>query len=180
MMNKGGKSLTDFLLKLATGSKDDYTDKDIRLKIGYMASIVGLVANILLSIIKLLIGAMISSIGVIADGFNNVADSSSSLITLLGFKFSNKPPDKNHPHGHGRIEHIAGFVVSFIVILVGVQFIKSSFNRILNPKTVKFEIIPFIILILSIGVKIWLAIFNKKLGKLIHSKSLKEIGRAHV
>lgn len=168
--------MTDFLLKLATKSNNDYTDKEVRLRVGYMASIVGLLANIILSIIKLSIGFMISSIGVVADGFNNVADSSSAIVTLLGFKFSNKPPDKNHPYGHGRVEYIAGLIVSFMVIIVGLQFIKSSFNRIINPMEVKFEIIPFIILILSIGVKLWLAIFSKKVGKKINSKGLKATG----
>lgn len=168
--------MTKFLLKLATKSNSDYTDKKTRLRVGYMASIVSLVANVILSIVKLIIGFMISSIGVVADGFNNVADSSSAVITLVGFKLSSKPPDKDHPHGHGRLEYIAALIVAFMVILVGIQFISSSFNRILNPEVVEFELIPFTILILSIGVKIWLAIFSKKVGVKINSKSLKATG----
>lgn len=168
--------MTNFLLKLVTKSNSDYNDKETRLKVGYMASIVGLVANIILSIIKLTIGFMISSIGVIADGFNNVTDSSSAIITLVGFKLSSKPPDKDHPYGHGRLEYIAALIVAFMVVLVGFQFIKSSFSKILNPSAVSFELIPFIILILSIGVKIWLSIFSKKVGEKINSKSLKAAG----
>lgn len=141
-----------------------------------MAGVVGLSVNIILSIIKLIIGFMISSIGVIADGFNNVADSSSAIISLIGFKLASKPADKEHPHGHGRLEYIAGLIVSFMVIMVGVQFIKSSFERILNPVLVEFQLISFIILIISIGVKIWLAIFSNEMAEKINSKSLKAIG----
>lgn len=168
--------MTEFLLKLVIKSNSDYTDKETRLKVGYMASIVGLIANVILSIIKLTIGFMISSIGVIADGFNNVTDSSSAIITLVGFKLSSKPPDKDHPYGHGRLEYIAALIVAFMVVLVGLQFIKSSFSKILNPSAVNFELIPFIILILSIGVKVWLSIFSKKVGEKINSKSLKAAG----
>lgn len=168
--------MTNFLLKLATKSNGNYTNEEARLRVGYMGSIVNLIVNVILSLIKLTIGFMISSIGVIADGFNNVADSSSAIISLVGFKLSSKPPDKNHPHGHGRVEYIAALIVAFMVILVGFQFIKSSFNKILNPSTVKFELISFIILVTSIGVKVWLSIFSKKVGEKINSKSLKATG----
>lgn len=168
--------MTEFLLKLARGEKGEYTDKEKRLRIGYTGSIVGLIVNIFLSIIKLIIGFTISSIGVIADGFNNITDSASSVVTLIGFKMSSKPPDKNHPHGHGRVEYISALMVAFLVMLVGFQFIVSSVKKIIEPTTVKFQIIPFIILALSIIFKIWLSAFNKKLGKEINSKSLKASG----
>lgn len=168
--------MTSFLLKLAKGDKDKYSDKEIRLRTGYMASVVGLIVNILLSIIKLIIGFMLSSIGVIADGFNNVTDSASSIITLVGFKLSSMPPDKEHPYGHGRIEYISALMVAFLVMLVGFQFIMSSVKKIINPTPVEFQIIPFIILVLSILFKIWLSVFNKKIGKEINSKSLKAAG----
>lgn len=166
--------MTNFLLKLLVKS-EDYKDEETRLKVGYLAGIVGLIANIILGAMKLTIGFLISSIGVIADGFNNIIDSSSSIISLVGFKLSSMPPDREHPHGHGRAEYIGALIVSFMVIFMGLQFIKSSAERILNPKIVEFQIIPFVLLILSIGVKIWLAIFNKSLGKKINSKSLKAI-----
>ncbi len=165
--------MTEFLLKIATKGNDDYNDNDNRLKIGYLASYVGLVINVLLSATKLIIGLLISSISVIADGVNNLSDSASSIITLVGFKLSNMPPDREHPHGHGRLEYISALIVSFMVILVGFQFIKSSYDRIVNPKVVKFELISFIILILSITLKIWLSNFNKVLGEKIDSSSLK-------
>lgn len=168
--------LTNFLLKKAQGSKDKYTDKEIRLRTGYMASIVGLVVNVALSIIKLIIGFTISSIGVIADGFNNVTDSASSIITLVGFKLSSMPPDREHPHGHGRLEYVSALMVAFLVMLVGFQFIISSVKKIINPTPVKFQIVSFLILVLSISFKIWLSRFNKKIGDKINSKSLKAAG----
>lgn len=167
-------ALTSFLLKLVTKSKE-YNDEETRLKIGYLASIVGLVVNIVLAIMKLTIGFLISSIGVVADGFNNLIDGSSAVIALVGFKISSMPPDREHPHGHGRAEYIGALIVSFMVIFMGLQFIKSSFERILNPKLVEFEMVSFILLIISIGVKVWLAMFNKDLSKKISSKSLKAI-----
>lgn len=164
--------MTKFLLRLATKGEFDYENPDIRLRIGYMAGIVGLVSNITLSIIKLTIGFMISSIGVVADGFNNLSDTASSIITLLGFKIANMPPDKEHPHGHARAEHVSALIVALMVISVGLQFIKSSYDRIINPQLVKFEIISFSILVVSILLKLWMAHFNKFLGKKINSSSL--------
>ena len=166
--------MTNFLLRLVTKS-EDYKDEDTRQKIGYLAGIVGLISNIILGIMKLTIGYLISSIGVIADGFNNLIDSSSAVITLVGFKISSLPPDREHPHGHGRAEYIGALIVSFMVIFMGLQFIKSSFERILHPKVVQFETIPFVLLTLSIGVKIWLTLFNRDLGKKINSKSLNAV-----
>nr|WP_300004689.1 cation diffusion facilitator family transporter [Tissierella sp.] len=165
--------MTKFLVKLAI--KNSKNDEDERLSIAYMASIVGIVVNIFLSLIKLVIGFMISSIGVIADGFNNATDTISSIITLIGFKLSKMPPDKEHPYGHGRIEYISGIVVAFLVMLVGFQFIISSFKEIMNPKAVDFKLIPFIILLVSILFKFWLGIFNKTLAKRINSNSLKAL-----
>lgn len=165
--------MTRFLLNLAVKDSRDYDDPDIRTRIGYMASIVGLMINLLLSIVKLTIGFMISSIGVIADGFNNVSDTASSIVTLLGFKISNLPPDKEHPYGHARAEYISALIVALLVMSVGFQFVKSSYDRIINPKVVKFELVSFSILVVSIFFKLWMAHFNTALGKKINSSSLK-------
>lgn len=165
--------ITNWMLDFVLKGKEDYTSEDTRLKVGYLASVVGVVLNIILAVFKVVIGTLISSIGVVADGVNNFADTASSLITLIGFKMSSKPADKNHPYGHGRLEYIAALMVAFIVILVGFQFIMSSMERIRNPKEVLFELIPFIILIVSILIKIWLYFFNKNLGEKIDSGGLK-------
>ena len=110
----------------------------------YSGGIVGILVNVLLFIIKLSVGLLVSSIAIMADAFNNLSDAASSLITILGFKLSNKPADREHPFGHGRIEYLSALIVAFMVMLVGVQFIKSSFERIINPTPVTFELVPFI------------------------------------
>lgn len=165
--------LTNYLLNKTLKGEEDYSKKETRLKVAYLASTVGLVVNILLSLIKLAIGVLISSVSVIADGINNLSDTASSLITIVGFNLSAKPADKEHPYGHGRIEYISALMVAFMVILVGFQFIQTSYDRIINPIPVKFEIFSFIILIISIGTKIWLSRFNKDLGDKISSTGLK-------
>ncbi len=117
--------------------------KEVRDSYGYLASIIGILTNIFLFIIKISVGLISHSIAVTADAFNNLSDAASSIITFLGFKLASKPADKEHPFGHGRIEYISGLIVSFIVLLVGLEFIKSSFDRIKNPSIVKFQWIPF-------------------------------------
>lgn len=169
----GGIMLTNYLLKVTTKGETDFTNREARTKVGYLASIVGLITNILLSITKLSIGFMISSIGVIADGFNNLSDAASSVITIIGFKLSNMPADKEHPYGHGRLEYISALIVAFMVMMVGFQFVKSSLDKIINPQLVKFEFVPFMILVISISAKVWLSFFNKKLGDIINSSVLK-------
>ncbi|WP_416198408.1 MAG: Cation diffusion facilitator family transporter [Sporanaerobacter sp.] len=165
--------LTDFLLKFATKGNTDFSDNVVRGKVGYLAGIVGIIVNLILFIIKLTIGIIVSSIAVLADAFNNLSDAASSIITIVGFKLSSLPPDKEHPYGHGRIEYLSALIVAFMVMLVGFQFIKTSINRIMNPQAVVFEWIPFIILLVSILFKVWLSIFNKKLGDKISSSALK-------
>ncbi|MCF6465780.1 cation diffusion facilitator family transporter [Clostridium sp. Cult2] len=165
--------LTNLLLKFATNGNTDFLDNKVRGRVGYLAGIVGIIVNLILFITKLTIGIMVSSIAVLADAFNNLSDAASSIITIVGFKLSNLPPDKEHPYGHGRIEYLSALIVAFMVMLVGFQFIKTSINRIINPQAVVFEWIPFIILLVSILFKVWLSIFNKKLGDKISSSTLK-------
>ncbi len=127
----------------------------------------------MLFLIKLMIGIMSNSMAIMADSFNNLSDVASSVITIIGFKVSSKPPDKEHPFGHGRFEYFSGLIVATLVMLVGYELIKSSFDRILRPSDVLFEIIPFIILLISILFKIWLSSFNSYIGKKINSTALK-------
>ena len=165
--------LTNFLLKITTKENNNYKDKEVRGKIGFLSGIVGIIINSLLFILKLTLGIIVSSVAVIADAFNNLSDAASSVITIVGFKMANKPADKNHPYGHGRIEYISALIISFLVLLVGFQFVKTSIGRILNPEPVTFDWLSFILLMTSILFKLWLSIFNKKLGKKIDSSSLK-------
>lgn len=167
--------MTEYLLNIATKGNKDYGDEEVRGRVGYISGIVGLVINLILSISKLIIGLAISSIAVMADAFNNLSDAASSIMTIVGFKLSNSPPDEKHPYGHGRVEYITAFIISFMVIMVGFQFIKSSLDRIINPKTVIFQWIPFTFLILSMISKVWLSIFNRKLSEKIDSSALKAV-----
>lgn len=160
--------LTNFLIKGFIPKSS--TDK--RQSYGYLGGFVGIIVNILLFTSKYIIGLALNSVAISADAFNNLSDVGSSVITIVGFKIANKPADKDHPFGHGRGEYIAGLVISFIVLLVGVEFIKSSYNRIVNPVRLEFQLIPFIILLISIAAKLWLGNFNKRLGKEINSGAL--------
>jgi cation diffusion facilitator family transporter len=118
------------------------------------------------------VGLISGSIAVSADAFNNLSDAASSIITIVGFKLASKPADEEHPFGHGRVEYISALIVSFMVMLVGLQFVKASFDRILHPTPVIFELIPFVLILLSIGTKVWLSRFNKFIGKSINSSAL--------
>ena len=151
--------LTDILIKTFIKDKDNIRDKNVRQKYGYLGGFVGIACNVALSGVKIAIGLMVNSI---ADAVNNLSDAASSIITVIGFKITNKPADREHPFGHGRIEYISAMVVSFMVILAGFEFLKSSFDRVRNPEVVKFDIIPFSVLLLSIGVKAWLSRFYKR------------------
>ena len=164
--------LTDILIKSFIKDKDNTGDKSIRQKYGYLGGFVGIACNVALSGAKIAIGLMINSIAITADAVNNLSDAASSIITVIGFKITNKPADREHPFGHGRIEYISAMVVSFMVILVGFEFLKSSFERVRNPEAVKFDIIPFSVLLISIGVKVWLSRFYKRIGRKIGSKTM--------
>ena len=164
--------LADILIKSFIKDKDNIGDKNIRQKYGYLGGFVGIACNVALSGAKIAIGLMINSIAITADAVNNLSDAASSIITVIGFKITNKPADREHPFGHGRIEYISAMVVSFMVILAGFEFLKSSFDRVRNPETVKFDIMPFSVLLLSIGVKVWLSRFYKKIGRKIGSKAM--------
>jgi len=161
------------LVKTFIKDNENIENEDVRNKYGYLAGIVGIIANLTLFIIKLSVGLLSSSIAIMADAFNNLSDMASSVITIVGFKLASIPPDKEHPFGHGRLEYISALIVAFMVMLVGIQFVRSSIDRILNPVPIKFEIIPFILLFISILVKVWLSSFNKFMGNKINSSALK-------
>lgn len=151
---------------------NNVSNPKVRKQYGYLGGFVGLLSNIILFIVKLILGILINSISLIADSFNNLSDIGSSVITLLGFKLADKPPDKEHPFGHGRTEYISALIVSLVIVLVGFQLIQSSFSRIRNPEEINFNFIGIIILFFTIGIKFWMGLFNKKLGVKINSKSL--------
>ena len=159
--------MTDFLVRRFVKDYEKTDNADVRTSYGILSSIVGICCNILLFTAKLLIGAGMNSLAIMADAFNNLSDAASSVISFVGVKMANKPADKEHPFGHGRIEYIAALIVSFLVIEVGFTFLKSSLEKIRNPEEITFQMVPFLILVLSVGVKLWMALFNRKLGDVI-------------
>ena len=165
--------LSKLLVNTFIKNNEDIENEDVRSKYGYLGGVVGIIANFILFAVKFSVGLLTSSIAIMADAFNNLSDMASSIITIVGFKLASMPPDKEHPFGHGRLEYISALIVAFMVMLVGFQFVKSSINRILNPVPIKFEIIPFILLFLSILIKVWLSRFNKFMGNKINSSALK-------
>ena len=165
--------LSQFLVNKFIKDHDNTHDIKVRNSYGFLGGIIGILVNVVLFTIKLSVGLITSSISITADAFNNLSDAASSIITILGFKLSSMPADKEHPFGHGRIEYISALIVAFMVMLVGIQFIKSSFQKIINPDIVVFELIPFILLLVSILLKVWLSRFNKHIGDTINSSALK-------
>lgn len=162
--------MTDFLVNKFIKDSTNIESTEVRTRYGMLASVVGIFCNVLLFSVKLAIGLILSSLAVTADAFNNLSDAASSIISFVGVKMAGKPADAEHPFGHGRIEYIAALIVSFLVIEVGFTFFKSSISKIMHPEEITFDPVPFIILILSILVKLWMAFFNNKLGKRIDSK----------
>lgn len=162
--------MTDFLVNKFIKDSTNIESTEVRTRYGMLASVVGIFCNVLLFSVKLTIGLILSSLAVTADAFNNLSDAASSIISFIGVKMAGKPADAEHPFGHGRIEYIAALIVSFLVIEVGFTFFKSSISKILQPEEISFDLVPFVILILSILVKLWMAFFNNKLGKRIDSK----------
>jgi cation diffusion facilitator family transporter len=164
--------LSQFLVSKFIKDYKNTQNSKVREAYGYLGGTIGIIINAILFAIKLSVGLISGSIAVTADAFNNLSDAASSVITIVGFKLASRPADEEHPFGHGRLEYISALIVSFMVMMVGFQFIKASFERIMNPTPVKFEVIPFVLILISIGAKIWLSRFNKFVGKSIGSGAL--------
>ena len=161
--------MSKLLVKLFIKNYNDTKNPVVREKYGYLGSVTGIIVNIILAIAKYFIGTLTNSIAITADAVNNFSDSVSCIITLISFKMANMKPDKEHPFGHGRIEYVAALIVGFLVELMGYELIKSSIEKIKNPEVVVFSVPAVIVLVLSIGGKMWLALFNRFLGKKIDS-----------
>lgn len=162
--------MTELLVKAFVKDYQNTRDVRVRTQYGILSSCVGIVCNVILFGTKMIIGLLMNSLAIMADAFNNLSDAASSIISFIGVRMAGKPADKEHPFGHGRIEYIAALIVSFLVIEVGLSCLKSSFGKLMHPEPVAFEWVPFLILLLSVGVKLWMSFFNRKLGKRIDSK----------
>lgn len=166
----------NFLFKKFIKNYEDVKDPKVRDSYGKLAGIVGILSNLLLCVMKMLVGFISGSIAIVADAVNNLADASSSVITLAGFKLAALPEDEEHPYGHARIEYIAGMVVSLIITVVGVELGKSSFDKILHPEPLEFSLSVVIVLLIAIAIKVWQAMFNISAGKKINSLTLVATG----
>ncbi len=157
------------LVRLFIRDSENVNNTKVRTAYGTLGSVMGIVTNILLAVLKYIAGMLSGSISITADAINNLSDAGASIISLVGVKVSAKPADKDHPYGHGRVEYIAAFGVAFLVLLMGIELFKSSVDKIINPQPVTFSAISLCILIFSILAKLWLGFFNKKLGEKINS-----------
>ena len=165
--------MTEFLVRKLVKDYEQTDNPQVRTAYGMMAGIVGICCNLILFGAKIGAGFMTGSISIMADAFNNLSDAASSIVGFVGMKMAQKPADESHPFGHGRIEYISAFIVAFIVIQVGFSLLKTSLGKILHPEELTFGIISVGILMLSVGVKLWMAFFNRNLGRRVQSSVMK-------
>lgn len=165
--------MTGLLIRLFVRSREDTVSVRGRSRYGLLGSVTGMACNLLLFFIKLLAGMLAGSVSILADAFNNLSDMGSSLITMIGFKMSAKPADREHPFGHGRIEYITGFVVGMVILYVGIELARNSIDKIFHPEEISFHGATAIVLAVSILVKLWMYFFYRKLSRIIDSASLR-------
>lgn len=164
--------MTELLLKLFIKDYKDVSNQKVRMKYGILSGCVGIVLNVVLCLMKFFVGSVTGSIAITADAVNNLSDAGSSAVTVFGFKMAGKPADRDHPFGHGRIEYITAMIVSFIILFMGAELAIQSVKKIRTPEDVRFSAVGAIIIAVSILGKLWLAFFNKKLGKRIDSPAM--------
>lgn len=164
--------MTNLLINLFIKDKN-VKDTKVRTKYGTLSSITGIIVNFILSIVKVVIGVISNSMSIISDGLNNITDAGSSVITMIGFKMSQKKVDNDHPWGHGRMEYISAFIVDMLIVLVGIELFKSSVDKIINPTMPDISTVTIIILVIAIIAKLWLFVFYRKIAKIINSEAIK-------
>ena len=164
--------MTNLIVKLFIRDYQKTNDPAVRAAYGTLAGAVGIVTNLLVAVVKLVLGLLAASVSVMADAINNLSDAGSSLVTMVGFKLSGRPADREHPYGHARIEYLTGLFVSFIIVLLGGMFLLESVDKILNKSESDFSWLAIVILGISVAVKLWQGLFYRKLAKRIASASL--------
>lgn len=162
----------NYIKKKFIADYKDTSDIEVRFKYGIVSGIIGFISNILLCLLKIIIGVLSGSISIIADAINNLSDAGSSIITIVGFKLSNRPADAEHPYGHARYEYVAGLIVALAVFIIGVFLGKSSIVKIVKPTTMDYSAITYIVLVVAILIKAWQGAMYKNFGKSINSKAL--------
>lgn len=161
--------MNNFLIKCFIKNCEDIENTKVRDSYGKLSGIIGIIVNVILCIAKILTGIIFGSIAILADGINNLSDAGNSIVTLIGFKLASKPADKDHPFGHARFEYIAGLLVSFLIMMLGLNLLKDSFLKIFRPDPLNFSMITVYVLIFSIVMKLFLYSFNRKIAKKINS-----------
>ena len=164
--------MTQLLLRLFVPGYTNPTEPKVRARVGKMSGLVGIVCNVLLFSMKLLVGTISGSVAITADAMNNLSDATSSIVTLVGFKLAERPADEDHPYGHARYEYLSGLAVAAMIVVIGYELAKTSVEKIIHPSAVAFSLPVAIVLISSILVKLWMCLFNRKLGKQIQSSAL--------
>ncbi|MFV0439914.1 MAG: cation diffusion facilitator family transporter [Lachnospirales bacterium] len=164
--------MNKYLINKLLSKKYDINDPENRENIGIITAIIGVISNIFLFTVKIAIGLFMNSLSIMSDSFNNLSDSLSSCVSLFALNISQKPADEEHPFGHGRSEYIASFVVAFIILLIGWEFMQVSFKKILNPEQINFSANALLILFVTVIIKLWQYSFNMYVGKTIDSKVL--------
>ena len=169
--------MTKFLIRCFIKDAENVGDPEVRSAYGKMAGVCGIAANVLLFLGKLLAGVLSGAVSVIADAFNNLSDAASAVVTLLGFKLAEAPPDDEHPFGHGRMEYLSGLVLGALILVAGVELGKSSIGKILHPEATNASLVALCILGAAILVKLWMAVFYKTIGKRIQSDTVLATGK---
>ena len=164
--------MTKLLMKMALPKGLSASDPKTRSAAGRLSGVVGIVCNALLFGVKFLIGTLSGSVSITADAMNNLTDASSSLVTLVGFRLAEKPADEDHPYGHARFEYLSGLAVAAMILLIGFELGKSSVEKIFHPVGVSLTVPMLVVLAASILVKLWLSLFNTRLGKYIDSATI--------
>ena len=164
--------MTNILIRLFIKDYQSYQDAKVRENYGMLAALIGIISNLFLVALKVTIGLLINSLAVVADGLNNLSDSISSVVSLISFKISNKPADRDHPFGHGRAEYVSALIVSFLILLVGYEILKQSIGNIIKPQPLEFNLLLVSFLVLSVLVKLWQMLVNRNIGHKISSKTL--------
>jgi len=168
--------LTNLLCRQFVKNHDNPTDPQVRLAYGRLAGITGILCNLLLCGLKLLAGVLSGSLAMIADAFNNLSDAGSAIVTLVGFRLAGAPPDKDHPFGHGRMEYLSAMGVAVLIILAGFELATSAVDKMLHPTVARFSPVAIAILVASIVIKLWMALFHRRIGKQIRSDALLAAG----
>ncbi len=164
--------MTGFLVKRFVKDHEAVQKPEVRAAYGKLSGAVGIFCNLILFGVKFLLGTLSASVAITADAVNNLSDASSGLISLFGFKMASRPADEEHPYGHARYEYLAGLTVSVMILVIGVELLKGSVHKVLHPEPVEFGVVSVLVLVAAILVKLWLAFFNRNLGKKIHSQTL--------